>query len=42
MIPVGAITINQVQIGAVMKRTRLHLVKRRDLANLKNKMARLI
>jgi hypothetical protein len=42
MIPVGAITINQAQIVAVMKRTRLHLVKRRDLVNLKNKMARLI
>jgi hypothetical protein len=42
MIPVGAITINQAQIAAVMKKTRLRLVKRRDLVNLKNKMARLI
>jgi hypothetical protein len=42
MIPVGAITINQALIVAVMKKTRHHLVRRRDLANLKNKMARLI
>jgi len=39
MIPVGAITINQAQIVAVMKRTRHLLVRRRDLVNLKNKMA---
>jgi predicted protein tyrosine phosphatase len=42
MIPVGAITINQAQIAAVMKKMRRHLVKRRDLANLKNKMVHLI
>jgi predicted protein tyrosine phosphatase len=42
MIPVGAITINLAQIVAVMKKTRRHLVKRRDPVNLKNKMAHLI
>jgi hypothetical protein len=42
MIPVGAITINQAQTVAVMKKTQLHLVKRRDPVNLKNKMAHLI
>jgi hypothetical protein len=42
MTPVGVITINQAQTVAVMKKMRLHLVKRRGLANPKNKMARLI
>jgi hypothetical protein len=42
MTPVGATTINQAQTEAVMKKMRRHLVKRRDLVNPKNKMARLI
>jgi hypothetical protein len=42
MIPVGAITTNQAQTVAVMKKTQLHLVKRRDLVNPKNRMAHLI